>query len=253
MKTQFLALPVCAYLLASCSSTPSGGPVRNAANRLEVTINTRGLINPNYYYGIAFDDEPSDGPGPVAVEGIVGDLTNGVMGGDWRVLVLYHQGRFRVYRRADPDVEETEIETLVSPFLSTRAGANSLNFIFDLDAKLNADTFFFPNRNLQGGLSTERFDINFVATNEVLIGSPNGSQDVVKPVDAFGPATISSPLFNFQINTTRRTSVNDDQGSALADRRNNVDIKYTSASSTQFVDFARLDVTSVNLAITRTN
>lgn len=253
MKTQLFALPIAAFLLASCASTPSGGPTRNAANRLEVTINTRGLINPNYYYGIAFDDEPGDGPGPLAVDSVVSGLTNGVMNGDWRVLVLYHQGRFRVFRRADPDVQETEIETLVSPFLSTRASSNSLNFVFDLDAKLNADTYFFPNRNLQNGLSTERFDINFVATNEILIGGANGGEGVVKPVDAFGPATISSPLFNFQVNTTRRTSVSDDQGNALTDRRSNVNVEYTSPNSSKFVDFARIDVTSVDFSITRTN
>ena len=85
-----LAFCTCA-LVSGCASGPSGGiPANaNAANRLECTITLNNTLDPNAYYGVAFDDNPNDVNGPSGIDGNT-TVLNGVVGGDWRVLVLWN-------------------------------------------------------------------------------------------------------------------------------------------------------------------
>lgn len=239
------------FATSGCAKGPSGGAVVRSLNRLEVTLSTVGALNPNYYYAVAFDDETGDGRGPVGIDANT-DVLNGVVGGNFRLAVVFHAGVFEVYRRTDPDDVGTEQRiTSPSPFVQNPiATANGVNFVLDLDALLSDTTYFFPQRGSQNQISTDSFDINFVTTNTILRGGT--SNDIVKPVDALGAQQISVPI-EFQIASTRRINQPDAVNGLNGERdlRPDVNTTYTNAQSPNFVDFSRLDVNNLQIDVTR--
>lgn len=225
--------------LAGCAKSPVGGPTNMAPNRLEVTLTIDRTIDPNFYYAVAFDDNPNDGSGPRAVVGNTATL-NGVMDGNWRTLVRYHLGQFEVFYRSTPSDPATERQILGTAlfFSQPRATANSLNFVLDLDAQVSSGNFFFAHTaGATPELATDRFDVNFAATNTIIIA---GRDDRIKPVDAF-EAAATSTFFEFQIASTRRATIQD----PLGDRRLDIDPSFAS------VNFGQIDVTQLDLNVTR--
>ncbi len=235
--------PFCGLLfLAGCANSPSGGPTspNQAPNRLTVTLTTRQNLNADYYYGVAFDDNGNIGDGPRGIEGVT-SIPNGVVGGNFRLLVLYRRNNFEVWRRGNPSDPATEERLLTSPFIGTpRATANSVNFTLDLDAKVDDSRFFFAH-NGAGNLTADRFDINFVTTNTILREPTSG--DIIKPVDAYGQRTVSTS-FDFQIQAARRAEIRDDFSD---DSEKDIDI----SPSFNNVNFGQLNVTRLFLEVAR--
>lgn len=229
-------------LLSGCSSGPSGGTSTTPTNRLGVTLTVAQTLDPNFYYAVAFDDVLEDGEGPRALEG-GSDTLNKVMGGSWRVLLVFHQNLNNptIYYRSDPSDRETERQVLGTSLLfrTPQVGANSINFILNLDARLSSGDYFFSHTpGATPTLGVDRFEINYAATNTVF--TPSDLR--FKPVDAYGSQTISTPV-EFLISSTRNVSLNDPTG----DRRPTVDPSFAS------VNFGRLDVTKFDLSVTRIN
>ena len=242
MKHLPLAALAALALSAGCASTPSTGPTTNAANRLEVVLTTVGPINPNFYYAVAFDDQTGDGTGPNAIIGNTSVL-NGVVGGNFRFAVIYHLNQFQIYYRSDPKDSGTERIVLDQPYFTRPvATTNGIQFTLDLDAQLSNGNYFFP-RNA-ANLAPDRIDLNFVTTSTILRSAQDNR---IKPVDSFGPATVSTPIFDFQIAATRRTNNPD----PTDDRRLDVDSSFTTQSSPEFANYANLDANNLQLNITR--
>ena len=234
-----LTLACCLLPLAGCAKSPVGGVTTTAPNRLEVTLTLAQTLDPNFYYGVAFDDNPSDGVGPRAVVGNTATL-NGIMDGNWRTLVRYHLNQFEVFYRSTPSDPATERQILGTAlfFSQPRATANSLNFVLNLDAQVSSGNFFFAHTSgATPTLATDSFDINFVATNTIIIA---GRDDRIKPVDAY-EAAATSTFFEFQIGSTRRATILDPTN----DRRLDIDPSFGS------VNFGQIDVTQLDLNVTR--
>ena len=245
MKLTFSFAALAATLLTGgCANDPRGtGPTTNSANRLEINLTTVGPINPNFYYAVAFDDQTGNGVGPVAILGNTSVL-NGVVGGNFRLAVIYHLNQFQVYYRTDPTNAATERQVLDSPFfVQPRATTNGIQFTLDLDAQLGNGTFFLP-RNA-ANLAPDRLDLNFVTTSTILRSAQDNR---IKPIDSFGPATASTPIIDFQIAATRRT---DNADEPLNDIRFDVDPSFTTQSSPEFAPFSNLDVNNLQINIVR--
>ena len=244
MKFTFPLLALAATsLISGCANDPRGtGPTTNSANRLEINLTTVGPINPNFYYAVAFDDQTGDGVGPVAILGNTSVL-NGVVGGNFRLAVIYHLNQFQVYYRTDPTDPATERQVLDSPFfVQPQATQNAIKFTLDLDARLGTGNFFLP-RNA-ANLAPDRLDLNFVTTSTILRSAQDNR---IKPIDSFGPATASTPIINFQTAATRRTDNMDDAN----DERFDVDPSFTTQSSPEFAPYSNLDVNDLQINITR--
>ncbi len=253
MRRLFL-LPVALCLLPSltgCAKSPVGVTTL-AINRFQTTLSLAGKLNPDYYYAIAYDDAGGDGVGPVAVDGNT-PILNGVMGGTFRLLVLYHQNTFRVFYRptSNSAASEREISGTTNLFntgLVPRATSNGLDVTINLDAQLADGSFIFPrlsgSQTSPPALQSTSFDINVAATNVVLRGG--SSNNLIKPVDALGAQTLSTPV-EIQIPSTRTTSVSD----ATADENLGVDSTYSDSNSPNFVPFPSIDVTNLQIGINR--
>jgi hypothetical protein len=243
----FLLSTFCLLPFAGCAKSPSGGATVAAPNRLEVTLTIDKTLDPNFYYGVAFDDEPGDGDGPRALDSNT-VLLNGVMGGSWKVLVLFHQTLSNpiIYYRSDPDDPGSERRILGTSLLFSRprVSSNAINFVLDLDAQVSSGTYFFDHTaGVTPTLATDRFDVNFVTTNRIIVGtgsSGGGSDQRVKPVDAYETASLSTS-FEFQLASTRQISITD----ALNDKRLDIDPSFAS------VNFGQLDVRKLDLGVTR--
>lgn len=256
---RFALLPVSCLLLPflnGCAKSPAGvtGPI--AVNRFQTTLSLAGTLNPAYYYAIGYDDAGGDGVGPVAVDGNT-PILNGVMGGTFRVLVLYHQNVFQVFYRSTPNsaASEREISGLTNLFntgRAPRATQNGIDLTINLDAQFtsgtNKGTYVFPrqtgSQTSPPALQATSFDINVAATNTVLRGG--SSNNLIKPVDALGAQTLSTPV-QIQIPATRTTSVSD----ATADENLGVDSTYSDSNSRNFVPFQNIDVTNLQIGIVR--
>lgn len=230
-------LVLTALTMSGCAKSPSGGAVNPAPDRLEVVLNLRQTLEPNYYYAVAFDDTPIQGVGPVAIVGNT-EIFNGVVGGDFRLAVVYHLGQFTAYYRTDPDDLGTERIIANSFFVGVpQASPTQIRFTLDLNALAATGQPLFPN------LSTiDRLDINFVTTNTII---RNAQDNRRKPLDSYGTQAEASPL-EFQIGATRRFSQLEDNG--VADP-----LPYDSSFSRppDEVNFGRLDVSEIELNVTR--
>lgn len=226
-------------LFSGCASGPSGGAISNASpNRLAVTMNIDKTIDSNAYYAVAFDDTTGDGQGPVAILGIT-PIPNGVVGGKWRVCIIWHAGQFHVYRRSTPDNYTTEVEELSSlPFIGTpRASTNSISFTLDLDAQFGSGTYFFPH-TAAGNLAAAAFDVNFVTSNTVIMGG--GSSSATKWIDSNGDG--GSTPFEMAVDSTRTVPGSDPAGDS-----NSSDAELSFPG----YNFGQIDVTAFNISITR--
>lgn len=244
MKLTFpLAALAATLLIGGCANDPRGtGPTTNSANRLETNLTTVGPINPNFYYAVAFDDQTNDGVGPVAILGNTSVL-NGVVGGNFRLAVIYHLNQFQVFYRTDPKDPATERQVLDSPFfVQPRATTNGIQFTLDLDARLGNGSFFLPRS--AANLAPDRLDLNFVTTSTILRSAQDNR---IKPIDSFGPATASTPIIDFQIAATRRTDNIDETN----DQRFDVDPSFTTQSSPEFAPYPNLDVSNLQINIIR--
>lgn len=244
MKLTFpLAALAATLLFGGCANDPRGtGPTTNSANRLEVNLTTVGPINPNFYYAVAFDDQTGDGVGPIAILGNTSVL-NGVVGGNFRLAVVYHLNQFQVFYRTDPKDAATERQVLDSPFfVQPQATTNAIKFTLDLDARLGGGSFFLPRS--AANLAPDRLDLNFVTTSAILRSAQDNR---IKPIDSFGPATASTPIIDFQTAATRRTDNMDEPN----DQRLDVDPSFTTQSSPEFAPYANLDVNDLQINIVR--
>ena len=249
MRRSHLLLPLAFCFLplsGGCAKSPVGLTTR-ASNRFATTLSLAGTLNPNYYYGVAFDDTGIDGVGPVAIVGNT-PIQNGVVGGSFRLLVLYHLNRFQVFYRSTPSDTRTEREISGSSGLfvfTPRATTTGLEFTIDLDARLPApdnSTFIFPRGTTATSLATNRFNINAVATNTIIRGGTNEA-NLIKPVDALGAQQVATP-YSVQIGGTITTSISDVTGAA-SDENFGVDSFYSN------VPFSSIDISGLQIGITR--
>ncbi len=241
--THLLPLAATLLFLPGCASGPAGGASISAPNRLEATLTLARTVDPDYYYGVAFDDIPGDSQGPVGIEGNT-PILNGVVGGSWRMLVLWHLNEFQIFRRSIPTDPASEVRVLASPFLGTpRASNNSVDFTLDLDAKLSDGTYFFTHTvGATPVLAVDRFDLNAVTTNTII---RNVADTRIKPVDTIGSATIATPVIDFQVNGTRIADITDDSD----DERPGVDPSFISGSDQ--VNYGQMDLTDLRISIVR--
>jgi len=254
-----LLLASCLWPLASgCAINNSGGPTVRASNRFQTVVSFAQPPNANYYYAVAFDDTGNNSRGPVAIDGVT-PIGNGVVGGTFRLLVLYHQNQFRVFYRPTPSDQTTEREipstNLFDTGLSPQFSPMGLNVTINLDAQLQLPDksfiFIFPraigSQTSPPSIAAGSLNINVVATNVILTtDTQNGLR---KPVDALGDHTISTPV-QIQINSTGiyTTSVSDPVG----DINSGVSNTYLDQNDPNYVKFSTIDITNVQIAITRT-
>ncbi len=245
-----LAAALVSLTLGGCAKSPAGGPTIRTANRFETTLSLVGTLNPNYYYGVAFDDTGA-GVGPAALLGNT-PIQNGVVGGTFRLLILYHLGNFQVFYRSTPSDAATEREISGSNGLfvfTPRATTNGLDFTVDLDAQLpGSTTYIFPRNAAGTAIGTDRFDLNAVTTNTI---NRDPADNRVKPVDALGPAQVATPV-QIQIGATRTTSVSDATG-ATNDENFGVDPSFSNPASNSYVPFDSIDISGLQIGITRSN
>ncbi len=252
MRRSFFWPLACGFLFlgSGCAKSPVGVTPR-ASNRFATTLQLVGALNPNYYYGVAFDDAGGNGSGPQAILGNT-PIPNGVVGGTFRLLVLYHANRFQVFYRSTPSDESTEREISGSNGLfvfTPRATQNGLDFTIDLDARLpDNTTFIFPRGLNATSLATDRFDINAITTNTIL---RDAQDNRIKPVDALGAQQVATPV-EIQIGATRTTSVQDATG-ATNDQNLGVDPSFSNPAERTFVPFDRIDIAGLQIGITRSN
>ncbi|BCM93574.1 hypothetical protein IAD21_05465 [Abditibacteriota bacterium] len=251
MRRAFLFGPLAVCLLplfGGCAKSPSGGPVTRATNRFQTTLSLAGTLNPSYYYAVAFDDAGGDGQGP---EAILGNTTvpNRVVGGTFRLMVLYRGGNFRVIYRSTPSDQSTEREISGTNGLfvvTPRATQNGLNFTLDLDAVLpGTTTYIFPHTTgATPTLISDRFDINAITTNTIIL---DANDNRIKPVDAFGAQQVATPV-EVQIGATRTLTLSDATGD-----ENLADVAFTNPQSLEYVPFENIDITGLQIGITRSN
>jgi len=226
-----------------------------ASNRFQTVVSFAQPPNANYYYAVAFDDTGTNSTGPVAIDGVT-PILNGVVGGSFRLLVLYHMNQFQVFYRSTPTDTTTEREitgttNLFDTGLSPQLSPTGLNVAINLDAQLPDKSFIFLRAIGSGSatslpsIAANSLNINVVATNVILkTDTQNG---LTKPVDALGPQTLSTPV-QIQIPTTRTTSVSD----SIGDENLGVSSTYVNQSDPNYVNFSTIDITNVQIAITRT-
>ena len=244
--------------LSGCAKSPSGGPTIRTANRFEATLSVVGTLNSNYYYGVAFYDGGDNSVGPAAILGAT-PVPNGVVGGTFRLLVLYHEGRFQAFYRSIPNDQTTEREISgtngLFPF-TPRATTNGIDFTIDLDAQLpavsgtSASTYIFPRNATGTAINTSQFSINAVTTNTIIRGGePNAN--LTKPVDALGAQQTSIPL-GVQIGATRTFSQSDETGAAN-DENIGVSSYFSNPVERGYVPFQDIDISVLQIGITRSN
>ncbi len=252
----FLSISLLPLLLfsAGCAKGPAGGggPVNNAPNRLQVTLNLKGTLSTRAYYAVAFDDDSGrEGPKAIVSGSRQSDAItplNGVASGSFRFIVVYSPEGFTTYRRPDPSSPNQEIiERSNLPFVSGRlpvASANAISFTLDLDARDSSGNFYFTH-DASGRFAPTQLKINAFATTRPF----RNPDERIKPVDALGgaPALTSTPE-TFQVGGTRRATLNDDFGAV---DRNFFDASFDNTSDPDYVNFSQLDIRTLDLVVTR--
>lgn len=259
MRRLFL-LPVALCLLPSltgCAKSPTGVTTNLAINRFQTVVSLAGKLNTNYYYAVAFDDTGTNSRGPVAIDGNT-PILNGVMGGTFRLLVLYHQNTFRVFYRPTPSSAASEQEILGATNLfntgqAPRATDTGIDVTINLDAQFQSGThkgtYVFPRAigSTPPSIAADSLNINVAATNtnnlNLTLGSNNNP---IKPVDALGDQTLSTPV-KIPIFSPRTTSFSD----ATGDENLGVEPTFTTPDSPNFVPFQDIDITNVQIGIVR--
>ncbi len=236
---------------AGCAKSPSnGGPVNNAPNRLQVTLNLKGTLSTRAYYAIAFDEGATEGPKAILSGSRRSDVVvplNGIVGGSFRFAVIYEAGIFTVYRRPDPTSPNLEIaERTNLPFVSgqlPRVSANAITFTLDLDARDGQNNFYFTH-DMNGQFVPTQLRLNAISTTR-----PSAQDERIRPVDALGgaPALTSTPE-TFLVGGARRATLDDDFGTS---DRNLYDPSFNNTSDANYVNFNSLDIRSLDLNLVR--
>jgi hypothetical protein len=223
--------------------------VPSAANRITATLALQNTLNPDYYYAVAFDDNSGADTGttfegPVA---IIGNTTilNGVVGGNWRVAVVWHAGQFHTYWRSKTTDPSTEKDLVRGPLISSRASGNTIEFTLNLDYTFNGSTRLFPLQpdpnDATKMIPPQVYDINFVTTDEIIV-DPNDT--TIKPVDSLGTAATSTPATNIQLSGTTTRQLNDETGDD--------DLNFGADRPVNF-NFGQIDVSRLTLTANRTD
>ena len=231
--------------LSGCAKGPAGGPVVPAANRLTVNMTLQQAINPQFFYTFAFDDDgdPTDGPG--AIIGTT-QLTNGVVGGAFTVLVQYRGGQFQVFRRRFVNNNQEILERSTNAFVDTATAAgNTIRFTLNLDARIDVDPDpNIPDDDFLFARNTQQLDVNFVTTSEI-IRDPNNLS--LKPFDALGELPRAPNQFaTFDISSTRTIR----NTNTVREPTNDADPGNTNISAQQL---AQLDITDFTIDVRRSN
>ena len=241
-----LALPLLASLatLSGCARGPeSGAPgTPQAINRMAVSMQLQNNVNPAYFYAFAFDDDgnPATGPSPILRST---SLENGVVGGDFTILVTYFANQFTVYRRARAGNGEV-LSRVPNPFAIppvSPLNSNTISFTLNLDATYDdngAQQRLF--RNASGSGLPESLEINFVTTSERR-RDPNDQR--LKTFDAF--YTFGSGTYFRLSNLGSRTV--DNQTSGVREAANDV----FQGDDVRNVNVGQLDITDFRITIQR--
>lgn len=193
-------------LLNGCARGPSGSAVvNNAHDRLIITLTTRQPINDSYFYDFAFDDDNISATGPGAITTFT-NLTNGVVGGSFKVLVQYRGGQYIVYRRTSTGSNSETLDRASTAFVvppTPAGGSTTLRFTLNLDAKTDSGAYLFRHQLNASGtqtLAANYLDTNFVTTSTIL-RDPNDATR--KAFDAFGTLSPSTyQTFDIRANRT---------------------------------------------------
>ncbi len=187
--------------LSGCARGPSGGaPIPQARNRLTVTATYQQPINNLYHYAFAFDDDDQPGDGPVAIVAAT-TFANGIVGGSFRVIVIYNGGRFLVFRRTDQGNGTERLEPASRVFVvppATPFTGNTISFTLDLDATIDtAGTPTEADRLFRAG--AQELNVNFVSTDRI---ERPMTTERPKAYDAFFPGAASQH-YTIPINATQ--------------------------------------------------
>lgn len=232
-------------LLNGCARGPSGGiPLSSSHNRLIVNMTTQQPINDSYFYDFAFDDDNISATGPGAIQTST-NLTNGVVGGSFTVLVQYRGGQYIVYRRTSTGPDSETLDRASTAFVvppTPAGGGTTLSFTLNLDAKTDSGAYLFRHQLNASGtqtLAANYLDTNFVTTSTIL-RDPN---DVTrKAFDAFGYLSASTyQTFDIRAN---RTYTNADTVQEPAN-----DVRTNDPTNT--INIAALDIVDFSFSVQR--
>lgn len=197
-------------------------------------MTTTAAINDAYIYSFAFDDDGNSATGPAAVVSST-SLTNGVVGGQFTVLVTYQAGQFTVFRRTDLGNGNERLDRASNPFVtppSPPGGSRTLTFTLDLDALTDSGARLFS-------AALQQLDVNFVTTNEIR-RDPNDARR--KAFDAFGPR-----LANFFITIDIRGTQTYTDASTVQEPANDVETDDTNNT----INLNQLDIADFTIRVQR--
>lgn len=193
-------------LLNGCARGPSGGiTTSNSHNRLIVTMTTRQPINDSYFYDFAFDDDNISATGPAAITTFT-NLTNGVVGNSFTVLVQYRGGQYIVYRRTSTGPNTETLDRASTAFVvppTPAGGGTTLSFTLNLDAKTDSGAYLFKHQLNASGtqtLAANYLDTNFVTTSTILRDPNDATRKAFDAFGSFSPATYQT--FDIRANRT---------------------------------------------------
>jgi hypothetical protein len=186
--------------LSGCANSPQGGP--GAARRLVIEMQVAGVINPNYHYFVAIDNDSNPSDGPVAVTNGP-PWGNGWVAGSVTHYVEYNgsigQGGYGLYRIPDAGLVDKNYLGPPENFVTPGPSGNTLTFTIDLDS------LALPPQ--ASGNDIQTLEINFITTDDV---PNNNAINALRQWDALGDHR--SNLF-LQLNITPgRIYSNDTEG-----------------------------------------
>ena len=201
MRLIALVIVFAATLIASgCAKAPTGGP--GSIRRLVIEMQVAGVINPNYFYYVAIDNDgdPSDGPAAV----IASPWGNGWGTGSITHYVQFDnslpQGGYGLFRIPDASLLGKIYLGPPVNFITPGPSGDTLRFTVDLDALVIA-----PQTT---GNDIQSLEINFIATDVV----PTDPAFVgPRQWDALGDNSTPNRFFSFNI-TPGAVISNDTEG-----------------------------------------
>ena len=231
--------------MAGCARGPedNGGPgTPQAINRMAVSMTLQNNVRSDYFYAFAFDDDGNNATGPVPILRET-SFANGVVGGDFTVLVTYFGGQFTVYRRTRVGNGE-DLTRVPNPFAippTSPLNTRTLNFTLNLDATYDDNgTERRLFRNAGGDSLPDSLEINFVTTSERR-RDPNDQR--LKTFDAF--YTFSSGTY-FRLTSLGSRTV-DNQTSGVRESAEDV----FQGDDARNVNEGQLDITDFRITIQR--
>lgn len=157
---------VLTMLLVGCARYPKIEMPQVSKNRLTITFEVKGTINPNSYYFLAFDDDddPLDGPLPAVVK----PFGNGWGTGSFTRFIEIHLSRATLFEVNPNDPLQP---VLIGYPIDFEQRQSSITVTVDMDAFFRAG---IPNA----------IDFNIIAVDEIIL-DPN--YEGIRSYDALGP------------------------------------------------------------------